>query len=231
MRRTKWYSAAPFVFLTVLASCRDGLVTQSGSPTFAAPAVAPASMKLAPQGRPSLSLSGGLPDSTSGDFYVGPNGGVFYLGNHAVVFPAGSVCDPATSTYGRGTWDDACSPISKSLVVHAEVRRKDGVTSIDFSPALRFVPSSSPSNWVWLVMYSPDAKGATGDLSQFNIFYTPAVGAAPIDETTSDATLRTYVDNFSGISLRRIKHFSMYESGYGLGSGRSCDPAVEECPN
>ena len=230
MRRTKWYSAASLIFLTVLASCRDGLVTQSGSPTFAAPTVAPASMAFAPQGRPSLSLSGGLPDSTSADFSVGPNGGVFLLGNHAVVFPAGSVCDPATSTYGRGTWDDACTPISKSLLVHAEVRRKDGVTSIDFTPALRFVPSSNPSSWVWVVMYSPDAKAAGSDLSPFNIYYAPSAGAAPIDETASDATLRTYVDTFSGISIRRIKHFSMYESGYGLTSGKSCDPGTEECP-
>jgi hypothetical protein len=229
MRCPRWYSAAPLIFLTVLASCRDGLVTQSGSPTIAAPAVAPAPMSLAPQGRPSLSLGGGLPDSTAGDFYVGPNGGVFMVGNHAVVFPAGSVCDPATSTYGRGTWDDACSPITRSLRVHAEIRRSDGVTSIDFSPALRFVPSSSPSSWVWLLMYSPDAKGATSDLARFNIFYAPAAGAAPIDETSSDATLRTYVDTFSGISIRRIKHFSIYESGYGLASGRTCDSGAEDC--
>jgi len=231
MPRTRSYVAAPLILLTVLASCRDGLVTQSGSPTVAAAPVAPVSMKLAPQGRPSLLLSGGLPDSTSADFYVGPNGGVYFAGNHAVVFPAGSVCDPATSSYGRGTWDDACAPLTKSLLVHAEVRRSNGVTSIDFTPALRFAPSSSPSNWVWLLMYVPDAKGATGDLSRFNILYAPTAGAALIDETTSDATLRTYVDSFSGITIRRIKHFSMYESGgYGFGSGKTCDPAVEECP-
>ena len=229
MRRTRWYSAAPLIVLAVLAACRDGLVTQSGSPSLAAPALAPAPMSLAPQGRPSLSLAGGLPDSSSADFYVGPNGGVFFVGNHAVVFPAGSVCDPAISTYGRGTWDDACSPITTSLSVHAEVRRSDGVTSIDFSPALRFVPSSSPSRWVWLLMYSPDARGATSDLTRFNIFYTPTAGEAPIDETISDATLRTYVDTFSGISIRRIKHFSMYESGYGVGAGRECEPGAEGC--
>jgi len=231
MHRTRWYPAAPLLLLTALASCRDGLVTESGPPKIAAPAVAPASMKLAPQGRPTLSLSGGYSDSSSADFYVGPNGGVFLLGNHAVVFPSGSVCDPAVSTYGRGTWDSSCQPITKSLRVHAEVRRKDGVTSIDFTPALRFVPSSSPSSWVWLLMYSPDAKTAPSDLSRFNIYYTPTAGATPIDETATDATLRTYVDTFSGISIRRIKHFSMYESGYGIGAGRSCDPAYEECSN
>jgi len=208
--------------LSVLAGCRDGVVSPTESPTLAPPAAAPAPISLAPQGRPSLALNGGLPDSTAVDFIVDPGGGVFYTGNHAVVFPSGSVCDPATSTYGPGTWDDACSPLESSLKVHAEVRRKDGVTSVDFTPALRFVPSSNSARWVWMVMYSPDAKNAVGDLSRFNILYAPKLGARPVDETTIDATLRTYVDTWSGVSIRRIKHFSAYEQGYGVGSGFSC---------
>jgi hypothetical protein len=56
-----------------------------------------------------------------------------------------------------------------------------------------------------------------GRLSRFNILYAPTVGATTVDETVSDATLRTYVDTSMGISLRRIKHFSAYEQGYGDG--------------
>jgi hypothetical protein len=222
MHRTGRFTAGPLLLLLVLAGCRDGVVSPTESPTLAPPAAAPASIALAPQGRPRLALSGGLPDSTAVDFYVGAGGGVFYTGNHAVVFPAGSVCDPATSTYGPGTWDDACSPLQSTLKVHAEVRRRDGVTSVDFTPALRFVPSTNSSKWVWMVMYSPEAKDATGDLSRFNILYAPTLAATPVDETTSDSTLRTYVDTWSGISIRRIKHFSAYEQGYGVGAGR-CD--------
>jgi hypothetical protein len=223
MRRTGWFTTGPLLVLAVLVGCRDGVVSPTESPVLAPPAAAPAPMSLAPQGRPSLALSGGLPDSTAVDFIVGAGGGVFYTGNHAVVFPAGSVCDPATSTYGPGTWDDPCSPLQSSIKVHAEVRRKDGVTSVDFTPALRFVPSSNSARWVWMVMYSPDAKDAGGDLSRFNILYAPKPGATPVDETASDATLRTYVDTWSGVSIRRIKHFSAYEQGYGMGSGRGCD--------
>lgn len=223
MRRTSWFTAGPLLVLLVLAGCRDGVVSPTGSPTLAPPAAAPAPMSLAPQGRPTLALSGGLPDSTAVDFIVGPGGGVFYTGNHAVVFPAGSVCDPATSTYGPGTWDDACSPLQSTLKVHAEVRRSNGVTSVDFTPALRFVPSSNSSKWVWMVMYSPEAKDATGDLARFNILYASSLSANPVDETTVDPTLRTYVDTWTGISIRRIKHFSAYEQGYGMGSGRSCE--------
>ena len=181
-------------------------------------------MSLAPQGRPNLTLSGDLPDSTSVDFDLGPNGGVFYTGNHAVVFPAGSVCDPATSSYGPGTWDAPCSVLQSTIKVQAEVRRSGGGTAIDFTPSLRFVPSTSASRWVWLLIYSPNARDATGDLSAFNILYAPTLGATRIDETGYDSSLRTYVDTFSGISLRRIKHFSAYEEGgYGSGSGKTCD--------
>jgi hypothetical protein len=223
MRRTSWFAAGPLIVLATLAGCRDGVVSPSGSRMKAPGLAAPAPMSLAPQGRPNLALSGDLPDSTAVDFYVGPNGGIFYTGNHAVVFPAGSVCDPASS-YGPGTWDAPCATLQSPIKVHAEVRRSGGATAVDFTPALRFVPSSSPSRWVWLLIYTPDARGATGDLSRFNILYAPTLGATRIDETADDSSLRTYVDTFSGISLRRLKHFSAYEeAGYGSGSGKTCD--------
>ena len=230
MRRSSWYAAGPLIVLTALAGCRDGLVSPPASPIKAPSVVAPAPMSLAPQGRPHLALSGDLPDSTAVDFYVGPNGGVFYTGNHAVVFPAGSVCDPALSSYGPGTWDATCTPLQSTIKVHAEVRRNSGGTAIDFTPSLRFVPSTYSSRWVWLLIHTPDARGATGDLSRFNVLYAPTLGATRIDETADDSSLRTYVDTFSGISLRRIKHFSAYiEGGYGSGAGKTCDPSGGGC--
>lgn len=230
MRRNNWFTAGPLIVLAALAGCRDGLVSPSASPIKAPSLAAPAPMSLAPQGRPHLALSGDLPDSTAVDFYVGPNGGVFYTGNHAVVFPAASVCDPATSSYGPGTWDAPCTPLQTTIKVHAEVRRSGGGTAVDFTPSLRFVPSSSSSRWVWLLIHTPDARGATGDLSRFNILYAPTLGGTRIDETVDDSSLRTYVDTFSGISLRRIKHFSAYEEGgYGSGAGKTCDPSGGGC--
>jgi hypothetical protein len=181
---------------------------------FEAPsASAPAPLSLAPQGRPTLSLSGGLADSASLDFIVGPNGGVFYTGNHAVVFPSQSICDPATSSYGPGMWDQPCAPLQTSLKVHAEVRRVNGVTSVDFTPSLRFVPSTSSSKWVWMLMYAPDAIGAQSNLTAFNILWASRPGGPTVDEALSDASMRTYVDTFQGLSLRRIKHFSGYQLG------------------
>jgi hypothetical protein len=217
MRRPSRYSAGPLIALLALSACQDGVVSPKASKFDAPAAGAPAPMRLAPQGRPTLSLSGGLADSTSVDFVVGPNGGVFYTGNHAVVFPPQSICDPATSSYGPGTWDQPCAPLQTSLKVHAEVRRVNGVTSVDFTPSLRFVPSTSSSKWVWMMMYAPDAIGAESNLTAFNILWASSAFGPTVDEAIADTSMRTYVDTFQGLSLRRIKHFS----GYQLGAERS----------
>jgi hypothetical protein len=176
-------------------------------------------MMLAPAERPRLSLSGGAPDSATVDFTITPTGGAVFLGNHAVVFPARSVCDPATSSYGPGRWDEPCTAIDRPLAVRAEVRRLNGRTWVDFTPSLRFVPSTNPSRWVWMLMYTPEAASGAGDLAQFNILWAKSIGGPVVDEALEDASMRTYVDGWSGVSLRRIKHFS----GYVAGAGRSDD--------
>lgn len=226
MRRTSRITVGPLLALALLAGCRESSVSPIEAPALAAPAP----VSLAPAERPSLLLNGALPDSTAVDFVVGPSGGIYYAGNHAVVFPSQSICDPATSGYGADKWDLPCTPLQTSLRVHAEVRRKNGVTSVDFTPSLRFVPSTSPSRWVWMVMYTPEAVGATGDLSRFSILWASQLGGATVDEAPLDASMRTYVDTWMGISMRRIKHFS----GYISTSGKVCtviDPCDEETPH
>lgn len=222
MRRTRSL-IAPLLLLVAAAACSDGVVTPAARPIEAPSPAAPAPISLAPKGRPTLDLFGGSSDSASVDFVVGPSGGIFFTGNHAVVFPAQSVCDPAVSSYGPSTWDQPCAPLQSPLKVHAEVRQKNGRTWLDFTPSLRFVPSTYPSRWVWVLMYTPEAVGAT-DLSRFNILWAESIGGATVDESVIDPSMRTYVDPWSGISIRRIKHFS----GYALAGGRSCNPG-EEC--
>ena len=210
MRRTSAFAVGTLLILGAVAGCREGLQSPS-APPFEAPALAaPASVGLAPAGHPTLDLTGGSPDSVSTDFFVGPSGGVFYVGNNVVVIPSQSVCDPASSTYGPGTWDSPCSILQSTLRVHAEVRRTNGMVWVDFTPSLRFAPSTNPARWVWMVMYTPSATTAGSDLSKYNIVWADRIGGTTVDETPTDATLRTYVDTFSGVSLRRIKHFSGY---------------------
>lgn len=222
-QRNYWVVVANVAVLAALAGCSDNTFVAPTAQQSATTASAPVTMMMAPQGRPSLSLMGTGPTNTSVDFTVGPQGGVFFVGNHAVVFPKRSICDPARSTYGD--WDSACPTIGKPIQIHAVVRNEGGRTWVDFSPELRFAPSADPSRWVWMFMYTPDARGATGDLSRFNILYAQSIGGVTVDDAAGDPTLRTYVDTRTGVSVRRIKHFS----GYTASAGRSCDGVVGEC--
>jgi hypothetical protein len=202
MRHMNWKTVSTLVTMAVIAGCAENAT----SPTMQSPS-APAAMSLAPQGRPQLQLNGNS-NAESADFNVGAKGGVFFIGNHAVAFPAKSVCDPETSGYGLTTWNASCTPLRGNVRVHATVHTSARGTWVDFSPELRFVPSNDPSRWVWLYMYLPGAT-AQGDLSKLNILYSPNL-VELIDESKDDSTMRTYVGN--GVALRRIKHFS----GYGV---------------
>lgn len=224
-QRNYWVVVANVAVLAALAGCSDNTFVAPTAQQSASTASAPTTMMMAPTGRPSLSLMGGSPSNTSADFTVGPQGGVFFVGNHAVVFPRMSICDPATSTYGD--WDAACKTIGKPIRIHAVVRNESGRTWVDFSPELRFAPSADPSRWVWMYMYTPEARGAQGDLSRFNILYAQSIGGVTVDDAATDPTLRTYVDTRTGVSVRRIKHFS----GYTASAGRDCDNALSGCPD
>jgi hypothetical protein len=215
MRRNYWVVVASALVIGVLTGCSDNSVVAPA----AAPSVAPASAMLAPSGRPQLSLTRTDAKDGTTQFTVNPSGGVFFVGNHAVVFPARSICDPAASSYGEGQWDAPCTPLKRPLKITARVSTANGVRAVDFSPSLRFVPSADPARWVWIFMYAPEARGAN-DLSPFSILFSPSLGAAPVNDVAGDVTLRTYVDTRSGMSYRRIKHFS----GYVIAAGFT-DPA------
>ncbi len=206
----------------LLAGCMDRSISgpQAG-------AVGPTAVMMVPQGAPALGLLGGNnSDDASSDFtYNSSWGGVLYVGGQLVVLPDHSVCDPAKSSYGPGTWDSPCTPLNGTLKIHAEVKTANGRTWVDFTPALRFVPSKNESDWVMIYMSTPSARNSK-DLSKFNILYSSAIGSLGIDETVQDASLRTYVYKSAGISYRRIKHFS----GYNVSAG-FWDPNCEAGPD
>lgn len=206
MRRTNWKTVSTLITMGLVAGCAEKVSAPQVTPSSA-----PASVRMAPPGRPALSLSGNRENNESADFVVGPNGGVFVVGNQAVSFPANSICEPVNSGYGIGTWDLPCSPLSKNITIHAVTRVTGARTQVDFSPSLRFVPSTDPSNWVWLFMYNPSAVGAT-DLSAFKIYYAPTLNGPVIDESLTDSRRRTYVDTRTGMIFSAVAHFSGYTS-------------------
>jgi photosystem II stability/assembly factor-like uncharacterized protein len=203
MRRTNWKTVSTLVTMIVIAGCQEGAVS--------APQAA-ASM-MAPEGAPQLSLRG-QSNTADVDFTVTPSGGVFFLGRNAIVFPANAICDPATSSYGAGTWDDECTPLATPLKIHATVRTANAGTWVDFKPSLRFVPSQDSHSWVYIYMSTKNP-----------ILFAPSLGALGVDDASADATVKTYFDTRKGATLRRIKHFT----GYMTSSGRACNQGDPDC--
>lgn len=116
--------------------------------------------------------------------------------------PANAVCDLATSSYGVGTWNDACSAQTDTFTITAVV--KDAATdhpSVEFSPALRFNPQSN----VNLYLYVTDQ--ATLNNSKV-LKYCNETGC--VDESLTDPDLVSNVDSVNNVVFRRIKHFSGY---------------------
>jgi hypothetical protein len=203
-------STRSFMRLTLTAS-----VALLAACSAADQAVAPTVSHTArPAGAPSLDVITNLvaPDSMSADFTVTPSGGMFSLGNNAVYFPANSICDPATSSYGPSHWDEACTPLDHAIDFHAEVRRDSvsGKTWVDFTPAVRFVPTDDPNQTVWMLMKA--GTDVTADnYSGFGMQWMP--DGSPdfaVDEASTDPDLKTYVDLDRDVVFRRVKHFSGY---------------------
>jgi hypothetical protein len=198
--RFRLSSTALIVIAGMLAACSGDQPLSPKLRTNSLPKGAP---------RPDVIVTNMSADSTSADIDVTPTGGKFTLGKHGIYFPAGSICDPATSTYGVSEWDQPCTPATEPVHIHAELSVVDGHESIDFTPALRFVPTDDPTRFVWLYMRSDSTNVA--DPSHFNLAYAPFLGSEPVDESHADSTMRTYVWPQGGIVFRRVKHFSGYQ--------------------
>ena len=181
--------------------------------------------------RPDVIVHHVADDSASAEFTVTATGGVFALGPHAIYFPPNSICNP-TSSYGPTEWDAPCEPATDPIRFRAEVRNVDGRSWVDFTPAVRFVPSADDANGVWLYMktsvISDDPEVVREALRQMAILYSPAIGVDGVNEALTDRSLRTYVWLDGGIAFRRIKHFS----GYNIHDGLSgCRPTELELEN
>jgi len=124
------------------------------------------------------------------------------LGASHLDIPANAVCDLASSSYGVGTWNDACTAQTDTFTITAVVRNAaTDHPSVEFQPALRFNPQSN----VNLYMYVTDQ--ATLDNTKV-MFYCNETGC--VDESQTDADLYSNVDVENKVVFRRIKHFSGY---------------------
>jgi hypothetical protein len=131
---------------------------------------------------------------------------------NSITFPAGSVCDPNKSSYGAGEWDKPCIALTRPLTITVLAwQDRYGHPRVDFSPHVRFVPSSDSRQWVKITFSDLQASL---DFT-FNILYCPTTSSSCKDESKTDPTLVTYRDPITHKLTRRIKHFS----GYNVAAG------------
>jgi hypothetical protein len=186
-------------------------------------------------GTPSLdfnsgSFFGGGLRSTS--FAVTSAGGTFQVGNlYTLNFPANSICDPAASSYGPGTWDDPCTTLAdgQSVTITASYGFTSSGLVVDFQPALRFNPNTKVtiSTGVYafsLTLFSNYYAANPSALHYLGIYYTPNLGATSLTDAGRDPSLVTHVNLKTGLVWRRIKHFS----GYNVFTGLPCDPSPDD---
>jgi hypothetical protein len=131
------------------------------------------------------------------------------FGPHKVNFPAYSVCDPATSGYGEGMWDQPCEPLQAPLQITATFTLdEENHARIEFQPSIRFVPAaaSDTSHWVTLTLSEPyELEGTDYSID----WLRPATGEW-VDEALVDPTMKAWTDPVTNSVTRRIKHFSGY---------------------
>lgn len=150
---------------------------------------------------------------------------VYSDGTTTVRIPAGSICDPGTSSYGPGTWDSPCTPASSPLRVPVTVRvLSPGRAVLHFGLDMRFVPTSDPARQVTLTVNAPTVKTTTENLRRFAIFWLPTGSDRVVDEAVTDGSLVTVVDRTNGRLIRRLKHFSGYVIRDGGVAGTCMDP-------
>jgi hypothetical protein len=211
----------------IVAALTIGGCSESTSPT-----TLPRGISVGPDGRPDLrpsALFGGLRSTT---FTLTSAGGSFDVGMFTVSFPANSVCDPNTSSYGPGTWDSPCDTLDdgQSVTVTATYGFTfSGGPVVDFTPALRFNPKTTVT--ISTGAYAPVLTyfrnyflNNPGALRYFGMYYTPDFGATAFTDAGRDNSQATHVNLTTGLVWRRVKHFS----GYNISSGLPCDPSPDD---
>jgi hypothetical protein len=202
--RKFWISLPSAALVGLAAACAD-------TPTTA-PA-APSAPSLGMTSSASDNSSYTVSQTTVGDtvvtnFVVGTNTqspATINIGyNSKIDFPyaAGSICDPATSSYGSTERDKPCTAAATSITITAKNwYDASGLPRTEFQPALRFVPGLRKSVTIYLRDRNGQGFGPRVD------FCSPS---GCINEALTDPSLQTYYDATNDWWYRTIKHFSGY---------------------
>lgn len=205
--------------LMILVGCSENTVAPTAATTH--------TMSAASAPRFDYNYAGSWGDQST-SFVATPAGGTYAVnGLFNITFPAGSICDPDLSTYGEGTWDTSCVPLNRAIRITATTRLSGGGMAVDFSPELRFVPTSQVviSTDVFAGFIKANRAFFAANpwaLRPLALYYSPTLGGSTVADYISDYSLVTHVNLSTGRVSRRVKHFS----GYNITSGQACDPAA-----
>jgi len=206
MKRTS--KAASLAIAVLLAACSENSVVAPSAPAASQPA------EYEYGGGATADLS--PTDTLKFSITIDPSRQTYYdLGaGNSLTFPAGSLCDPYKSTYGDKEWDKPCTTAKYPLTVKvAAWMDQKGHPRVDFTPNVRFVPSTDPAKWVRITFADLQASLDPA----FNILYCSSPHSDCKDEAKKDPTLVTYRDPITHKLSRRVKHFSGYNVAAGDG--------------
>ena len=197
---------ALLVALATLAACSDSPVAPTAASRNLRPLgfVAPPTLQ-----RYGVAVNVRPVDDDEVEFTIDPSQAQnVTIGQHTISFPAYSVCDPATSSYGPEYWDAPCRALREPITIRAKTSIDDGHARVDFEPALRFVPSSPWSFSRWVILSFREPRSLRTDVDYEILWKGPS--GRWIDESKTDPTLRAWSDWSGNRVSRRIKHFSGY---------------------
>ena len=224
-------SAALLVVLAAASACSDAPSAPRAA-TPQAPYDVAALQPLNARGGVSAEMGGPKgPNAATADsenvlaITVDPNVSRTYaFGQNWIYFPARSICDPAISGYGLGTWDTPCTPLGTPLTITVRWSNKGGLAYARFDPELRFVPADARSILRWVILSLHDSKNVRSQ-NDYSILYDAGGSVGWVDEELTDPTLHAWIDPFTNSVSRRIKHFSGYmlASGFAGGMGGISD--------
>jgi len=200
MRISKTLPIAALTIATLaLAACSD---------STSSPVAPDAASALRPQG-PRLTVATSSVTTawlypTYDNVYVSAEG-------HRLTIPANAICQVGTSGYGPSTWDLPCATATQPILFTiTSTTDASGNSKITVQPDVRFSPSKTVT--------ASFANQAAANAFNALIKYCPTLGSC-IDESLTDASLKTYTDPASGRVFRRIKHFSGYTVIVGADGG------------
>jgi hypothetical protein len=210
MRHLRRYANAAFALVALAACSTDRVAAPSATISPIVPAALPsvvadgaeAAVVVTPQDGAQADIVG--TNIVTYTFWVdGDHDKTVLLGTHMVTFPAYTICDPSTSTYGPSYWLSSCSKMTYRLEITATTwTDPDGRPQVDFDKHIRFYP-----NWAGELpaIYLRDPAAALTSWGRVDYCSTTCV-----NEAATDPVLTTKRDPATGYLYRLIRHFSGY---------------------